>query len=174
MDHLDEISVEELQVALENVDENKPTQRLLAAIAHKNGITQTELAEWHGTGRRTIYSWLKRLDTDEPLEQAVTDAHRSGRKRKLSEKQQQEFEQTVHQSPQDVGIDAPAWSPAFAQEYLEETYGAEYSLPSCRRLLKEAGLSYQKPRRPVTESGENDQGKLHEEIAESGRRWTSL
>ncbi|WP_152424867.1 helix-turn-helix domain-containing protein, partial [Natronococcus jeotgali] len=73
MDHLDEISVEELHDALDNVEGRKPTQRLLAAIAYKNGVTQTELAEWHNTGRRTIYSWLKRLDTDESLEQAVTD-----------------------------------------------------------------------------------------------------
>jgi transposase len=52
----------------------------LAAIAVKNGVTQTELAEWYGTGRRTIYSWLMRLDTDESLEQAVADAKRTGRK----------------------------------------------------------------------------------------------
>jgi chromosome segregation and condensation protein ScpB len=45
VDHLDEISVEELQDALDNVEEKKPTQRLLAAIAYKNGVTQTELAE---------------------------------------------------------------------------------------------------------------------------------
>ncbi len=43
MDHLGEISVEELQDALNNVDGKKPTQRLLAAIAYKNGFTQTEL-----------------------------------------------------------------------------------------------------------------------------------
>jgi predicted regulator of amino acid metabolism with ACT domain len=108
MDHLDEISVEELHDALDNVEGKKPPQRLLAAIAYKNGITQTELAEWHNTGRRTIYSWLKRLDTDESLEQAVTDAHRSGRKRKLSQKEQQEFEETVHESPKEVEVDAPA------------------------------------------------------------------
>ena len=50
MDHLDEISVEELQRALNNVEGNKPTQRLTAAIAYKNGVTQTELAEWYGVG----------------------------------------------------------------------------------------------------------------------------
>ena len=38
VDHLDEISVEELQDALDNVDGKKPTQQLLAAIAYKNGI----------------------------------------------------------------------------------------------------------------------------------------
>jgi len=81
MGHLDEISVKELHDALDKVDENKTTQWLLAAIAYKNGVTQTELAEWHDTGRRTIYGWLMRLDTDEPLEQAASDAHRSGRRR---------------------------------------------------------------------------------------------
>jgi transposase len=46
---------------------------VLAAIAPKNGVTQTELAEWYGTGRRTIYSWLMRLDTDESLARAAVD-----------------------------------------------------------------------------------------------------
>ncbi|GAA0307406.1 hypothetical protein GCM10009066_21340 [Halarchaeum salinum] len=123
MDHLDEISVEELQEALGNVDGKKPTERLLAAIAYKNGVTQTDLAEWHDTGRRTIYSWLTRLDTDKSLEQAVTDDKRTGRKRKLSESQQHKFEDAVHGSPEDVGIDTPAWTPALAQEFLADAFG---------------------------------------------------
>ena len=172
MDHLDEITVEELQDALDNVEGNKPAQRLLAAIAFKNDVSQTELAEWHGTGRRTIYSWLMRLDTDEPLEQAVTDVHRSGRKRKLSESQQQAFEETVHESPEAVGLDASAWTPALVQQYLKDTYDVDYSIPSCRRLLKEAGLSYQKPRRTAAESDDSEEETFHEELKESGGRWT--
>ncbi len=172
MDHLNEISVEELHDTLDKAEEKKPTQRLLAAIAYKNGATQTELAEWHDTGRRTIYSWLKRLDTDESLEQAVTDAHRSGRKRKLSEEEQQEFEETVHESPEDVGVDAPAWTPALVQQYLDETYDVEYSIPSCRRLLKEAGLSYQKLRPTAAESEADGQETFREELKKSGGRWT--
>jgi transposase len=170
MDHLEEISVQELQDALDTVEGSKPTQRLLAAIAYKNGVTQTELAEWHGTGRRTIYSWLMRLDTDGPLEQAVSDDHRSGRKRKLSESQQEEFEQTVHQPPAEVGIDAPAWTPALVREFLEETYDVEYSTPSCRRLLKEAGLRYEKVSRTTAEG--SDQEAFDDEITGSERRWT--
>ena len=45
MGYLDEISVEELHDALNNAEGKKPTQRLLAAIAYKNGVTQIELAE---------------------------------------------------------------------------------------------------------------------------------
>lgn len=99
MDHLDEISVEDLQDGLDNVEGKKPTQRLLAAIAHKNGFTQTELAERYDVQRRTIYSWLKRLDTDEPLELAVTDTHRSGRNRKPSEKDQKSSEKLSTNHP---------------------------------------------------------------------------
>jgi len=172
VNHLDETSVKELQDALDNVDGKKPTQRLLAAIAYKNGVSQTELAEWYDVQRRTIYSWLKRLDTDESLEQAVSDAKRTGRKRKLSETQQEEFEETVHDPPSEVGIDAPAWTPALAQDYLDETYGVEYSIPSCRRLLKEAGLSYQKPRRSAAEADQDEQEEFYDVLKKSGGRWT--
>jgi len=68
VEHLDEISIEELQDALDNVDGKKPTERLLAAIAYKNGVAQDELAEWYDVHQKTIYNWLKRLDTDESLE----------------------------------------------------------------------------------------------------------
>ncbi|MDS0297120.1 IS630 family transposase [Halogeometricum luteum] len=169
MNHLDEISVEELQDALDNVDGKKPTQRLLAAIAYKNGVTQTELAEWYDVQRRTIYSWLTRLDTDNSLEQAASDDKRTGRKRKLSESQQEQFEETVHDPPEEVGIDAPAWTPALAQEYLEDTYGVQYSIPSCRRLLKEAGLSYQKPRRSAAEADEDEHEAFHDELKKKRR-----
>lgn len=87
MDHLDAISIEDLHRALDEVEGKTPTQRLTAAIAYKNGVSQTELAEWYDVQRRTIYSWLTRLE-EEPLAQAVCDAPRSGRPRKLSEAQQ--------------------------------------------------------------------------------------
>jgi len=38
-----------------------------------------------------------------------------GESEKLSESQQEEFEATVHDPPEEVGIDAPAWTPALAK-----------------------------------------------------------
>ncbi len=169
MEHLDDIAVEDLQAALDDVAGKKPTQRLLAAIAYKNGVTQTELAEWYGVERRTIYSWLRRLDTDDPLERAVTDASRTGRKRKLSEAEQEAFERAVHESPTNVGLDAPAWTPALVQQYLRETHDVEYSIPSCRRLLREAGLRYRKSPRTPAEDGSTDS---RDERGRTDWRWT--
>jgi len=172
MDHLEEISVEELHAALDKVEGKKPTERLLAAIAYKNGVTQTELAEWYDTGRRTIYSWLMRLDTDEPLLEAVSDAHRSGRNRKLSESELEEFRQTVHDPPSQVGYDEPAWTTKLVRHHLEDTYDVEYSIPSCRRLLKEAGLSYQQPRPENAKAEPEDREQFDEALKKSAGRWT--
>jgi transposase len=151
MDHIDEIELEELHEALEAVDEKKPTQRLLAAIAYKHGVTQTELAEWHGVQRKTIFSWLKRLES-RPLAEAVTDDPRPGRPGKLSADQRAQFERTVTQPPAKAGYEARTWSPELVQRHLEDAYDVAYSIPSCRRLLKEAGLEY-RPRTSSEASG---------------------
>lgn len=62
MEHLTAITVEDLQQALDSADEKTPTQRLIVAIPYKNGVTQTELAEWFDVERKTIYNWLIRLE----------------------------------------------------------------------------------------------------------------
>lgn len=79
MDSLGKISFDELHDGLEAVKGKRTTQRLFAAIACKNGVTQNELADWKYTGRQTVYNWLMRLDTDEPLTEVGTDDHRFGR-----------------------------------------------------------------------------------------------
>ncbi|SFS66364.1 Transposase [Halostagnicola kamekurae] len=168
MDHLDELSLEDLQRALEEVEGKKPTMRLLAAIAYKNGVTQTELAEWYDVERRTIYSWLKRLESDS-LAQAVTDGRRSGRPRKLTEEQRERFERTLQDPPTAADYDAAAWHPDLVQRHLEERYDVAYSIPSCRRLMKEAGLRYEPARE--TEAPKSDERSTDDGPGRSGR-WT--
>ncbi|SEJ11462.1 Transposase [Halohasta litchfieldiae] len=172
MAHLEETGLDELHKALEEVEGKRPAQRLLTAIAYKNGISQTELAEWNDTGRRTIYSWLKRLNTDEPLSEAVTDDHRSGRNRKLSDKHLEKFRETVRDPPAEAGYDEPAWTTSLARHHLKETYDVEYSIPSCRRLLKEAGLSYQKPRPSNAKAEPEDREEFDETLKKTAGSWT--
>jgi transposase len=70
-----------------------------------------------------------------------------------------------------ISIDALALTPVLAQDFLEDTYGVEYSVSNCRRLLKEAGLSHQKPRRSAAETDETEQEACHDELKKSGGRW---
>ena len=137
MSRLDDVTPEELRRALDEVEGKRPTQRLLAAIAYKNGVTQTELAEWHGVQRRTIYDWLTRLESGS-LERAAVDAPRSGRPRKLSLEQRTRLSAALRNPPTAVGIDAQEWTPALVRTYVEKAFDVTYSRSSCRRLLNEA------------------------------------
>ncbi len=162
MDHLEDISVEDLRRALADVEGSKPSQRLIAAIAYKHGVTQTELAEWFDVERRTIYSWLRRLE-EEPLDRAVYDAHRSGRPRKLSAEQQRQLERALHEPPTEAEYDAPAWTPELVRQFVRERFDVDYSLPSCRRLMKEAGLRYRTLGRPSVDADRTDRGASDDE-----------
>jgi transposase len=106
------------------------------------------------------------------IARAATDEDRPGRPRRLSTEQQNELERQLHEPPTEEGIDAPAWTPALLQQHLRDTFDVEYSRPSCRRLLKEAGLTYQKPRRTTGEAEPEAREEFVEELTKSGGRWT--
>lgn len=171
MGHLEGVSVDALQDALDEVEGKRPAQRLLAAIAYKNGVSQTDLAEWYDVERKTVYNWLTRLE-DETLDDAATDDHRSGRNPKLPEKKQEILRETLRQPPTDVGYDEPAWTTALVQHHVRETYDVVYSLASCRQLLKDAGLSYQKPRPSAADADPEDRAAFHDNVKKSAGRWT--
>jgi len=166
---LDDVTVEELQDALDAVEGKKPVQRLLAAIAYKHGASQTELAAWHDVERRTIYGWLARFDTDEPLAGAATDDPRSGRPGKLDDNERAALRRTLRNSPAAAGYAASAWTTALLQQHLDETYDVTYSMPSCRRLLRDAGLQYR--RSPSTAADAVDADGSSDERDERGGVW---
>ena len=107
MGRLQDITVGELQEALDRTDEKKPAQRLFVAIAYKNGITQSELAEWFDVERKTIYNWLIRLE-ERDFDEAVYDEKRPGRPRKLTEEQLKDLKEILHNLPTEARYDVPA------------------------------------------------------------------
>ena len=106
MDHLEEISVVDLLQALDEVEGKPPKQRLLAAIAYKNGVTQTELASWYIVPWKPIYNWLIRLEK-RPLAETVRDGPKPGRPRKLTHNKQNKLKETVHASSMDADHNVP-------------------------------------------------------------------
>lgn len=141
MAHLEDTPRAQLQDALERVEGAKPAQRLVAGIAYKSGVTQSELADWFGVERKTIYNWLTRLENGD-LREAATDEARPGRSRKLAGEDLAEFRALLRKSPEALGFDAPGWTPTLVQRMLKSEFEVGYSIPSCRRLMKEAGLRY--------------------------------
>ena len=141
MARLENVSAAHLRDYLDQVEGKQATLRVVAGINHKNGVTQTELAEWYGVSRTTIHNWLGRLEKleSEALEDVIYDDSRSGRPSKLSEEQWDELVTVLENSPEDVGFDAPVWSPNLVKQYIRETYDIDYSLRHIRELLNRAG-----------------------------------
>jgi transposase len=90
---------------------------------------------------------------DEPFEDVVYDEPRSGRPPDLSDEEQEEFEEAVNESPEESGIDEPAWSVSRARQYLRERFNVTYCPRHVRRLLTAAGLSW-KTARPQFHKGD--------------------
>jgi transposase len=170
MDHAADTGVPDLQRALAVVEEKRPALRLLAAIAHARGVSQSELAVWFGVERKTIYNWLRRFEGGDPVA-AARDGRRPGRPHKLSGPDRDRLLEVLGAPPSAAGLDAPAWTTARLQRYVRDRFGVAYSPSSCRRLLREAGLV---PRTPGAASDEPTPGQRDasgDDDTRAGPRW---
>lgn len=168
------VSVEQLRAYLTEVEGKTATQRIMVGINHKEGVTQTDLADWYDVSRTTIHNWLDRLErlAEEPLEEVVYDDDRPGRPSKLTESQQRQLEEVLAKPPSEAGYDAAEWTPRLTQAYIEEIFHVEYTLSYVRELLHEAGVSWN-----TTRSREQDQHSVQEafkrgfEEEEQSHKW---
>jgi transposase len=177
MPSLDAVSTEDLRQVLAEVDDKKPTQRLMAAINYleEDDATLQEVAQRYGYTAGWLSRWLDRLErlADEPFEEVVYDEPREGRPAELTDDEHEQFVAVLHESPQEVGYDAPAWSVPLARHYLAEEFDVEYCERHVRRLLSEAGLSWKTARPEYHKSDERAQEAWQEGFKKSATTWTT-
>ena len=170
MDRLEGISADELREYLDVVDEKRPALRLVVGINYKEGVPQSALADWYGISRTTVHNWLNRLErlADEPVEEVIYDAERPGRPAKLTPREWDELGSILDESPGEVGIDAPQWTPRLVQLLIEETFAVEYSRRHVRALLTEAGFSWTSARPEHSVGDERAREAFREHLESSG------
>ena len=140
MGRLDHLTLDELHDQLEQTEGNIPTQRVLAAIARKQGTTLEKLARRHNVAEKTIRNWLERF-RNRPLDEAPYDDDRSGRPAKLTDDQKAAFFEDLLNDPIKFGYDRRSWPPWLAQRHLRKEYGVDYSLRHVYRLMDETNPS---------------------------------
>jgi len=161
MASLDNVSTEDLRQVLAEVEGKKPTQRVMAVINYleEDDAKLEEVAERYGYTAGWLSRWLDRLErlADEPFEEVVYDEHRSRRPSELSDQEYEQFVESLHEPPEEVGLDGPAWSVPLARHYLSEEFDVEYCERHVRRLMSEAGLSWKTARPEYYKSDERAQ-----------------
>jgi transposase len=177
MANLENVSTEDLRQILAEVDDGAAVQRLMAAITYKeiDDLTQRAAAELYGFSESWASKWFNRLERleTEPFEDVVYDEPRSGRPSKLSEYEHGQFVEALHEPPEEIGIDAPAWSVPLASEYLSNEFDVEYCDRYVRRLLTEAGLSHKTARPDYYKSDERAQEAFQEGFKKRRTIWTT-
>jgi transposase len=177
MANLENVSADELRETLAKVDEGDAVKRLMAALAFKeiDDLTQKGAAEMYGFSSSWASKWFQRLERldEEPFEEVVYDEQRAGRSAELTEQEHELFVEALNEPPEEVGIDAPAWSVPLARYYLREEFDVGYCERHVRRLMSEAGMSWKKARPEYFKSDERAQEAWQEGFKKSATIWTT-
>ena len=138
--------------------DRKAIKRLTAAREYLEDLSPADIEEKYGWGRQTMYNWVDQFE-EHGFEAALYDDSRPGPPSELSDDQFDQFAAVLHDSPEEAGYDAPAWSTALAQQYLIEAFDVAFSRRHVRRLMHKAGVS---PKRPRPEPASADEAEREE------------
>ncbi|MCB1789063.1 MAG: helix-turn-helix domain-containing protein [Gammaproteobacteria bacterium] len=109
--------------------------RALCVLLIAEGHRPNQVAEWLGEHTRTLERWRKRF-VDNGLH-GLMDETSPGRPPKLSTEEWQRLKQDLEQAPTHYGLDGKKWQGKLLQRHLANSYGIDFSLRQCQRLLKQ-------------------------------------
>jgi len=141
----------------------KAIKRLTAAREYLEGLSPVEIEDKYGWHHQTVYNWLDRFE-ERGFEAALYDDSRPGSSPELTDDQFDQFVAVLHDPPEEVGYDAPAWSSALAQQYLIEAFDVSYSQRHVRRLMHKAGVSPKRPRPEPASADEEEREEFEETV----------
>ena len=136
MGKLDDVPADHLREELAAVESAKAVMRVMVALAYKDGVPVTTLAERYDIAPSTLYYWLDRFER-RPVCDAARDDRRPGRPSKLTDEERAAVEVATEDSPAAAGYDAKTWSPELLRRYVEEEFGTTYSADYLRTRFDE-------------------------------------
>ena len=105
--------------------------------------TPQELSDLSGLPKRTINSWVKKVD-EEGFE-SLKAVKQPGRTPRLSEEQMAEIKDALEKEPEESGY--RVWDGATLSDYIHEQYGIELGVRQCQRLFRILGFSQIRPQK---------------------------
>ncbi len=103
----------------------------------------THISELLHVHRVTVHAWINAWN--EYGQEGLLEGYRSGRPPRLSDSQKEQLYDMIESGPVAYGFSSGVWtSPIIGRVILEE-FGVAYHAGHIRKLLKEMGLSLQRP-----------------------------
>jgi len=159
----DTSSVLSLQQEIQRSEESRYDHRLHGVLLVAQGMTCPEVARLLGDAPRSVEYWVHRFQ-QQGLG-GLTEAERSGRPRRLNEKQIKEIDRVLRDKPGDAGMRVNLWDGKTLSAWIEKAYGIQLRVRQCQRLFRQLGYRLRKPR-PVLARADPARQKVHKKNSE--------
>jgi transposase len=154
-----------LQDEIRRSEDSRYDHRLHGILLVAQGMTCPEVGRLLGDAPRSIQYWVQRFENHGLA--GLQEGERSGRPRRLDDRQLARVDRVLRQSPQDVGMTTNLWDGKTLSAWIEQQYGVELGVRQCQRLLQQLGFRLRKPR-PEVASADPELKRAHKKTPASG------
>jgi len=122
------------------------------------GMTCPEVAQLLGDAPRSIEYWVRRFEKEGLA--GLLEGERSGRPRRLSEKQLESVDRILRRPPREAGLSGNLWDGKTLSRWLERNYHLTLGVRQCQRIFRQLGYRLRKPRPALAHANPEEQ-KAH-------------
>lgn len=133
-----------LQDEIRRSGESRYDHRLHGVLLVAQGMSCPEVSRLLGDSPRTVEYWVRRFE--ERGLAGLVEGERSGRPRRLSDKQLEEIDSALRQAPESVGILRGLWDGKGLAAFIKKRYGVILGVRQCQYMFKLFGFRRRKPR----------------------------
>jgi transposase len=133
-----------LQDEIRRSEESRYDHRLHGVLLVAQGMSCLEVSRLLGDAPRTVEYWVHRFE-DKGLA-GLVEGERSGRPRRLNDKQLEEINSALRQTPGSVGITRGLWDGKGLAAFVKKRYGVTLGVRQCQYMFKSFGFRLRKPR----------------------------
>ena len=133
-----------LQDEIRRSEESRYDHRLHGVLLVAQGMTCPEVARVLGDAPRSVEYWVQRFEKQGLG--GLLEGERSGRPRRLSDKQMESINRVLRRSPREAGLNRNLWDGKTLSLWIEQQYGVAMGVRQCQRLFGQLGFRLRKPR----------------------------
>lgn len=139
-----------LQDEIRRSEDARYDHRLHGVLLVAQGMTCPEVARLLGDAPRSVEYWVRGFEQRGLA--GLREGERSGRPRRLNEKQLGEINAALRQMPRDLGLGGNLWDGKTLAAWIAEKYGIELGVRQCQRLFRQLGFRLRKPRPSIAQA----------------------
>jgi len=133
-----------LQDEIRRSKESRYDHRLHGVLLVAQGMSCPEVGRLLGDAPRTVEYWVRRFE--EKGLGGLVEGERCGRPRRLSDKQLEEINSVLRQTPKSAGIISGLWDGKGLAAFIKKRYGVTMGVRQCQYIFKSFGFRRRKPR----------------------------